>query len=204
MPLSNYAKDNFVAPHLSDFTSAKIEDLSAYILEQKHWLSNFILNSSFKFKVPRPERDYILSFLQRAQTAFEEYELARIHTEEFLARQESGYSSYFSAHHHWEITVNLIWQSVRTLHLLTKAPGKPFPKGDNSSLEARLNSIANSMKHAEERIERGEMPSDGGLSVWLTNKGLKSTKSHLDFEELADYLKQLGEAADTLSSLSQK
>ena len=199
MPLSNYAKDRFIAPHLSKFTHAKIEDLSQYDSQQTSWTENFLLNTLLISRVPNPQREYILNYLRRVQTAFEEFELARNYTQGYLASQ-TGVSSYFYAQHHWEVTLNLMWQSLRTLkNLYSTSP--PFIKGDLST-EEKLNTIANAMKHAEGRILEGKMPKEGGLPVWLTNEGLESVDTKLAFNEIAEYLKQLGHVAGRLSNPS--
>jgi hypothetical protein len=55
-PLSNYAKDKFVAPEMSKFTAATIRVMSQVDSEQEHWLSNFILNAIFRANVLSPQR----------------------------------------------------------------------------------------------------------------------------------------------------
>ena len=64
--------------------------------------------------------------------------------------------------------------------------------------EKRLNDLYTESKHAESRIENGQMPKTGPLPVWLDNAGLRSTDAKLSFAEMAHVLTQLGEWARAL------
>jgi hypothetical protein len=56
MSLSDYAKDKHIAPGMSAFTTAKIEDMSETSAEQRHWVGNFLLNSIFRAQVKGPTK----------------------------------------------------------------------------------------------------------------------------------------------------
>ena len=73
MPWSNFVTDKFIAPEMSQFTSATLPDLSAIDSEQEFWLANYILNSILRVNIQSPERQRLFNFLRRSHSAFEEY-----------------------------------------------------------------------------------------------------------------------------------
>ncbi|HEY4215103.1 MAG TPA: hypothetical protein VGM84_26755 [Steroidobacteraceae bacterium] len=90
-------------------------------------------------------------------------------------------------------------QAWHAFSSLAKAwEGKAFEQ-DDGSVERRLNSLYNEMKHVESRIENGHILKGATVPVWLENDGLRSIDAHLSFAESADVLRALAKYADALS-----
>ena len=106
MPLSAYAKDNFIAPDMSRFNSAQIKDMSGTSVEQEHWLSNYVLNSLFRVDLDEPLRQTLFNFVRRTQFAFREYALAREQTMAYLR----GVDAVSSRRPWWSSTVRPRWR----------------------------------------------------------------------------------------------
>lgn len=121
MPLSSYAKDVFVRPYMSTFTAAEIPNMSNHDPQQEHWISNFILNTLFRVKVPQSDRQYMFNFLRRAEAAFREYALAREQTLLFLNLPDSP-SHYIAAIAYWEGFLSQAWISFDLLRKLAGVP----------------------------------------------------------------------------------
>ncbi len=189
MPITNQAKDMFVAPHMSAFKAAEIPDMSSCDPHQEHWVSMFILNSLLRGDIETRARQYIFNYLRRAELAFREYGLARERTLRYLAAPDAA-SNYVAAIGHWEVFLSQAWHSLVLLTALAGGGRKSlFVMGDGSVLE-RLNAMYNRAKHAEEAIGRGEFPEEGTLPVWMEDAGLRSTNSHLSWEEMASILNE--------------
>jgi hypothetical protein len=93
-------------------------------------------------------------------------------------------------------------QCYQGLEMLKAASGKPFfVSGDDSDGE-RPNKLYNASKHADERIDKGALPTDATAPIWVTNEGLESNEAKLKFAELFEMLRQMGTLADRLSTLS--
>ena len=103
MPLSDDAKNKYIAPGMSAFTTATIEDMSETSAEQKYWVGNFLLNSIFRVRVDGPTKPALLNFLRRADAAFQEYSLARSRTLAYLA-SPNVVMEYLTAITHWEVS----------------------------------------------------------------------------------------------------
>jgi hypothetical protein len=194
MPLSDDAKDRYIVPGMSAFTTATIEDMSETSAEQKHWVGNFLLNSIFRARVNGPTKPTLLNFLRRADAAFDEYSLARSRTLAYLA-SPNAVMEYLAAITHREVFLS---QAYQAYCILDMGQGSLFRKHDGSVLE-RLNLLYGRAKHIEKAIAAvGQLPENGTLAIWLTNDGLRSTDSYLTFGETAEILRDLARFADTL------
>jgi hypothetical protein len=191
MPLSNYAKDKFVAPEMSKFTAAAIRDMTAVSVEQEHWLMNFVLNTMLSVNLAAPIRQTLFNFLRRVESAFREYSLARDQTTAYLTDTKKV-SAYIAAIGHWEVFLSYAYQAYC---LLAQNQKILFTPGDGSGLQ-RLNLLYNRSKHADKAIEAGQLPEDATMAVWLTNDGLRSTDSRLTFDEIAEILEDLARWSD--------
>lgn len=186
MPMSDYAKDKFVAPELSHFTTANLADLSGVDKEQEHWLANFILNTMLRADVPAPDRQLFYNFLRRSHSAFREYQLARTATLSYLESRDKNLR-YVEAIGHWEAMLAYAWQAYC---LLGRGKVRWFQKGDGSELQ-RLNALYNRSKHADSALLNGDYVADSPLCVWLTNDGLRSTDTDLSFSDVEAILRDL-------------
>jgi hypothetical protein len=195
MPLTDYALDQFVAPEMSRFTAADIPDVPSRHTESAHWLHNFVLNSLLRVSVSSPHREYIFNFLRRSVDCFVEYGLAREATYAYLAGASGRTAAYLRALHHWEAFLGTAWHAFNSVAKLVGM--RAFEKRDGS-LEERLNHLYNRIKHTESAIENGQMPRQGTLPVWLTNRGLTSIEHCLTWEETGVVLERLARCAERL------
>ena len=190
---SSYVTDKFFAPELSKFTEAEIVDMSDADSQQEHWLSNFLLNSVLRAQVPTPQRQQFYNFLRHAHSAFSAYALARDTTLAYL-EDRNHIRRYITAIGHWEDFLDHAWQALVFLDSGSRAWFEP---GDGSELQ-RMHALHTRAKHAAAAIERGEFVGDSPLCVWLTNDGLKSTETALNFDEAAEVLRFLAGLADAV------
>jgi hypothetical protein len=185
--------DIYVATDISKFDRADIPDMSTSQPESLHWISNYILNSVLRGAVPSPQREYRFNFLRRAMIAYSEHSLARHATLAFLESEEQSFGKYFTAIHHWEQFLAAAWHALNTLRRAAVVR-RLFEAGDGSIAE-RLHGLYSQTKHTESRIERGQMPRQGLLAVWLCNSGLRSIDHELTFAETGEILAKLGDWA---------
>jgi len=111
MPLSNYARDTFVAPHLSRLTAVGAPDIREQV---KSWVNNFIVTTIMKLGKDYPHRQLTLHTLRRIEGAFQEYQEGR----EFLGAyvdKRANISSYFHALRHFETAALLAYHAYETI-----------------------------------------------------------------------------------------
>lgn len=169
--------------------------MSNYSKESKYWIANFFLNSTFNAKFAPPMNAYAYNYLRRAQFAFSEHHLARQSTLNFLSSGGQSPTSYIEALFHWECFLGQSWHALALL--MAAWDGKAFEK-DDGSIEQRLNSLYNQMKHVESRIENRQMLPEATVPVWLENAGLRSIDVSMTFTETAEVLRELAKYADAL------
>ena len=193
--------DDFMATDASGFTEAEVPEIGSTHPESKHWVSNYFLNSVLRAQYGSPTRELVAALLRRVTIAFEEYELAKARTDEFVQRRLDGQQPmrvYLSALHHWEQCVAAAWQAVGAWMKLTGEQAFE-PDTDSPSAEERLNHLYNWSKHTDSKIVTSDqMPEAGPLAVWLTNEGLRSVEHLLTWSELAEVLEELAKLADLL------
>ncbi|HEY3210823.1 MAG TPA: hypothetical protein VGL18_13740 [Actinomycetota bacterium] len=202
MRASGYFLDRFVAPGISDFTSAEVPDMTGYDPESKFWLANFVLNSGLGGNLRPPGNAYAYNYLRRAVAAFSEHEGARQATLSFLASDRQSVSQYAAAVLHWEFFLGQSWHA----YLLLRGLFKFLTQGDvpqvfvrgEGSVEERLNDLYSQMKHVESRIEHGQMMEGATVPVWLTNEGLRSVDSLLTYAETGDVLRDVAKWANII------
>jgi hypothetical protein len=194
-PLTNHAKDSYIAPELSNFTEAAIPDMGSHAGQVSHWLDNHVLNVMLRGSWEPPLSTYVFNFLRRATNSFRTHGAARQATLDSLARSNQSPSLYCEALFHWEAYLGQSWH---TFKLLEKAFSlELFRKGSASELQ-RLNALYNQMKHVESQIECAQIPAGATVPVWLTNDGLKSTDAVLSFVETGRILEVVASWADVL------
>jgi hypothetical protein len=191
MPLSAYAKDNFIAPGMSTFTSACVKDMAGTSVEQEHWLNNYMLNTLFRIKLDDEVRQSLFNFLRRSQFAFREYALAREQTTRYLG--SDAVSTYFVAIGHWEVFLAYAYQAYELLAGTDKRA--LFEPGDGSVLQ-HLCLLYNRSKHVNKAISGGQVAAGSILAVWLTNEGLRAVDADLTFDEMAAILEDLARWSD--------
>jgi len=55
-------------------------------------------------------------------------------------------------------------------------------------------------KHMDRMIDGGKMPTEATAAVWITNRGLESSRAALSFEELLQMLLHMTRFADALAA----
>lgn len=199
MPFTDAFFDRFVAPEIRQFTAALVPDMSGHDPESEFWLANYVLNSGLRGDYKPPENAYVFNYLRRAVAAFREHDDARQATMGFL-RNRQAVSKYAAAVLHWEFFASQSWHALLLLRgfmkfLTSKDVPMPFARGDGST-EERLSKLYNSMKHAESRIEAGQILPGATIPVWLTNDGIRSTDETLTYEDTAEILRDLAKWAN--------
>jgi len=197
VPFSAWVLDNYVAPDMSKFTAASIDDMSQVDKEQAYWLANFFLNNvAGPVQYVSPNYQQFFNFLRRSHAAFAEYAIAREASLGYLTdpRPDRDVLRYIEAVNHWEAFLGYAWQAFSFV-----GRGEPvwFQPKDGSVLQ-RLNALYNRSKHAEAAIERGDYIEPSPLCVWLTNAGLSSTDATLTFPEIAEILVQMAQIASAI------
>ena len=192
---SNYVIDKFIAPNASSFTQAEIPDMSSHDEQSTHWVANLFLNSVFRAAWEPPYNAYMYNYMRRAETAFIEHDLARSETLAFIASGRQSSRRYTAALFHWESFLGQSWHAYKTLQKCFKV--RIYMPG-SGSVEERLNTLYNQMKHVESRIENSQMLEGATVPVWLTNEGLASIDAILTFAETAEVLVDVAKWANIL------
>jgi hypothetical protein len=196
MVMTHAARDMYIAPHMSEFTSAEIADMSNHHQEQDHWLNNYILNTIFRGRFDdEDKRQFAFNYLRRAEAAFRSYERARHLTIEYLATDYAP-SAYFAALDAWEIFIANAWHSLDLIQAFSGLQKAIFTQGDGS-VEERLLLVYNRSKHVDTAVNAGQVaPSSPTTVLWFTNDGLQIFESALSFGEMAEVLRDIAEWAD--------
>lgn len=191
VPFSAHVTDSFFAPEMSKFTTANLPDMSSTDEQQEHWLSNYMLNTVLRGRLPSPTNQQIYNFLRRSHSAFADYGLARSTTMRFL-EDRNRVRAYVAAVGHWEDFLAHVWQANEflTKGLMPENKKPMFEPGDGSANE-RLHALHTRAKHAAAAILRGETEGETPLCVWLSNEGLRSTDSWLTYDEVVAELVSL-------------
>jgi hypothetical protein len=193
MPLTNYALDSYVAQEMSQLTECNAKEISSHFTNTEYWISNFVLNSIFRVPVLPEHKPFIFTFIRKTEMALLEYEQGRLLLDAYVGKQSGRISAYFRCLYHFEITVNLLYQTYELV--MKKMSIRLFAKGDGSPLE-RLNRIYNIIKHAE----FSSIPETNIHPVWLRNDGIFASTSHLTFDELHKMLLETGRLAEKISN----
>ena len=181
-----------IAPEFSNFSNAKIPDLSESANKARFWMADHILNRILRAKWPKDYAHLVFNFIYRAQNCLLSYEEARMNTETYLARLNEDYpnvSRYYLALSAWEA---FTLQFAILVRITNEFPNneKVFDSNGNSP-EKHLYEIANDIKHA---IEAGQR-----TPIWLSNSGVHSSRAHaVTYNEVADMLSELPENVDLL------
>jgi hypothetical protein len=189
-----------VAPGISEFTEANIQDLRPSFPEAEHWLSNHFLNTLFGSNYRGSFRQYAINMLSRAQAQFAFFHQAREATHVYLQKgspHNPAIRRYFAAVVLWE-SCFLNYQIF--IDLFTKATGrKAFTTGDGSE-EQRAYGIANIIKHWGGVIKANQHDDNYTIPMWLSNTGFNTHSLHLTYVELAAITTEVAKAADDLQN----
>lgn len=194
MALSNYARDTFVAPHLSELTTVGAPDLRDHL---KGWVNNFIVTTIVKLGKEYRHRQLILHTLRKVEGAFQEYHEGREFLEGYV-NNRAEISSYFHALRHFETATLLAYHAYETIG--TMISEKLFTQKDGSPLQ-RLNRLQNISKHANDDLNEANFPEGLTVPIWLTNTGLEChDETELSFSEFAELMTDLAKLAEKISN----
>jgi hypothetical protein len=194
MQPSNYLLDNFVAHKLSLLTECGARELP----EEANWLNAFILNSVFRVNFPAKTRAYLFNFLRRAEGASSAYRAARVALVEYVETPRNVLSPYFRALLNFEVCISQCYQGYE---LLATASGEKLFERDDESEAERLQILYVDSKHMDRMIDGGKIPDEATAALWITNRGLESSRGALSFDEIVEMLLNMGRLADRLSTL---
>jgi len=197
VPLSNYALDTFVAPHLSELTSIGAPDLEGCAAQYGHWVNNFIFNTILGVPLKDRNRQLYLYFLRKVEGAFQEYHEGRDFLASYVQKGNGAVSAYYHALRHFETALLLAYHAYDTVRTMIQE--NLFKQNDGSSLQ-RLNRLQNISKHANEKLERGEIPGKPSVPIWLTNTAIECADTALSFSEFAELMEELARLAEMLSN----
>lgn len=194
--------EELIAPDAAKFNTAEIPDMTQVHDQQRHWTSNFFLNAALRARWSPPLMAYATAFLRRAEGAFTMHDLARTATISLLRAPQIRPSPYATALLYWEGFLSQAAQAQNVIKQLIRNTGDPnfmIYKPDDGSIEQRLHSIYNSIKHVEKRISApGQLPTGSVSPVWMTNDGICSTEHCLTWAETGEILDEIAKFADDI------
>jgi hypothetical protein len=111
---------------------------------------------------------------------------------EFVSVPSRRPSLYFRALHHFEMTIAMLWQAFDLTMTVLKE--QLFVKNDGSNYQ-RLNWIYNESRH----FDPSKLPLGQIHAVWLNNAGIQTERYGVSFQELEEFLIEIGNLADSIS-----
>src|SRR5680860_211867 len=187
----------FVAPGISDFTSATIPDLTDEFPQASYWLVNHFLNSVFRTGFKDRWRQVVIAYLRRAQNAFVAYHNSSEITANYLKGNEPQnpkIGAYFGVVSSWE---NFALQASMAMDLIRwlNQGQCVFVKNDGTK-EQRLYQMANLVKHTASAVSSGQCKESDTLPLWLSNDGLHCFDHALSYAEASEILRELAIGAE--------
>lgn len=189
MGLTNYARNHYLAPKVSEFKSADIAPRTTLAERAQLWPTDMAMMSIFLTLNNPVWLQFGYVFFRRASATVQFYEQARLATQEFL--QKAGevpgpaISVYARAVDNWE---TFLANAEQAMVLLSKTRGglERFSKNDGSDLQ-RLNLIHNQSKHLDaDWIKPEDSPAEAAYPVWMNSEGLHSRGSSLTWAEATE------------------
>jgi len=112
------AKDNFIAPKLSQLTAPKLEFVPA---ERRQYLTVFILNTDLTLRMSNLLRQCCFNFIRKAEYALDEYCSGASALRQYIATMDVSVQWYFAALRHFEHCLAHLYEGVRYLNRIHKA-----------------------------------------------------------------------------------
>lgn len=182
MPISNYAKDHFVAPKLSSLTSCGMPEIAFPEVP----FATVILGQIFVNPLGQTEIRLLINILRWIDGAFASYTAARKELVAYTSGPISSLSNFYRAVLHIEQCIAAAQHSEKLSDAVYKILGSTHRPGSDAGKRLRL--LYNTSKHIDERIEEGELLDNATLPIWLTNEGIESKDHLLTFTELANFM----------------
>ncbi len=198
---SSHILGRYVAPGITEFVTADIDDLRPEFPEWPHWIANHFLNNVLRGEFREPWRQYAVSFIRRAQATFQFYHDARELTLSYLRDNDPHnpkVALYYQAIAAWEAAL-LNWSIC--LDLVKKLNKKAVFQENDGTSEQRAYSLHNRIKHHASDIADGELAGDDTVVLWLTNSGYKSKGHHLTYAEFADLVRDVAKLSNELQDV---
>lgn len=190
---SNYLLDQFISADLSSLT----ENNTFLFDKEKHWVGAFILNATLRYQYEEKQRIYIMNMLRRIESTFYQYNLGSLLLDDFLNEDKVSISKYLSAIVCIEISISHLYQAYMLGNKMVGKDKKLFERNDGSSIE-RLNKLYNVAKHYDSSISNDSLEELNTIPIWITNEGIKSNKSFLNFDELHAMMREVALIADEI------
>jgi hypothetical protein len=190
--LTDYAKDTFIAQHLSELTECRAPSLKDEFPERWAWLTDFILNSILRLNLKPEGSALAFACIRRVGAAIEDYEEGRDLFQRFLVKKDV-FAAYFQSLRRFESAVAMTYQTFVICRKALKL--QLFEKDDGTDLQ-RLNQIYNDGRHFDPLT----LPEGHLHPIWLTNEGLATKKATLSFNELCELIRPLGRMAEKMVS----
>lgn len=190
---SNYLLDRFISADLSSLT----ENNTILFDKEKHWVGAFILNSTLRYNYEEKQRIYLMNILRRIESTFYQYNTGGILLGDFLKHDKVNISKYLEAVVCIETSISHLYQAYMLGNKMAGEDNKLFEKNDGSSIQ-RLNKLYNVAKHYDSSISNGDLEELNTIPIWITNQGIKSNQTFLDFDELHAMMREVELIADEL------
>jgi hypothetical protein len=216
------AKDQFIAPKISELLAPNLPDISS---KRQNPINDFILNDHLSLVLTSRMRQACFNFIQNAEAAFDEYCAARTSLLGYLPTKDRTVAPYFATLRHFEHCLAHLYQAVDRINVISKLIGKErqFEPNDGSVL-ARVLILHNHVKHMDQMYRevaiRDEISfklfatrSDGSKSIpheikdvasvpiWITNVGLECRRASLTYSELAEEVMSVLDEAVEMANL---
>lgn len=189
--------NKFIAPGITEFTSANIPDLTDKFPQAPYWVVNHFLNNALRASFKDCWRQVVLAYMRRSHNAFLAYHDARSRTLKYLDGNEPlnpRVGQYFDSVSSWE---NFALQTSMGIDLfcwMNQGHGA-FSKNDGSK-EQRLYEIANLVKHTASAVRSGQCMESDTVPLWLDNQGLCSFICSVTYAEAGEILNDVAKLAE--------
>jgi hypothetical protein len=195
--------DRWLAPGISQFTTANIPDLRGGFPGVYEWLTVFFSGNTFRKQLPDLSKQKGINFIQKTQTAFRAYHAGRARTLEYLdgidtRNPQPRIQLYFEALEMWEWAFQNFSVCVSIANTL---PGIKFFDKYSRSADERAHGIAEDVRHVDARIANGELAGEGTIALWLTNGGFQSVRHVLSYEEFAGVIRDILKVAEDMATV---
>lgn len=179
----------YVAPGISQFTTAAIPTCQDRFPQAAYWPVNLFLNSVLRTPWPEGYRQIVLAFLRRTSHAFFSYHDARSLTLQYLEGNDPlnpRIGAYFNAVARWEVFAIEMTVIIDLFKWLNKDVGA-FLKNDGSK-EQRLYEVGNCVKHLPSCVRSGQCTADHSMPLWVDSGGIRTFSHSVAFGDACDVL----------------
>lgn len=196
MPLSNYARDNYIAQGFSKLTECHLQKVASLLIDCRFWAVTFTLTDIFTTPVDPDKRALAFAIIRRAEGAVDDFDNAAEALDAFVKAADKSSSLYFRVLRKLH---NVVAQTYQALECGRKATGTKHHEGGDGSRNDRLREVYNTYRHGDPQT----VPAGNAQVDWLSNEGLHvedgKTRAFIGFAELREAVLELGHLADVIS-----